>query len=1642
MPVHLSPVSTSVVNSPESHSEALVRLEYHRSLLEREGIAPISGLGTLELAGNIIARPGITAAPAASTPSFPPVIPLPFRSRWALSELSGAVAGIIPPAASVTEPMSVFVPSERADGSAAVDLSPDFVEARLPETFRPLSFLPVSGTDAAARETAAAPAVVSLTISTAYFVGKTVTLADNTVVVLDEPHQYLVFIAEKLIVGHNVTFTYRRPVPRAVLDSWAPGDKPPRPPKAPTPNGLWGVTGAAGDAGVPAGHGFGGVNAPEIEMWVLEMTGSPMFDLQGQDGTMGGRGGDGGDGGDGSDGRRELYDWLGFCSSGAGPGGDGGRGGNGGPGGHGGTGGHGGRLKLYGPAEVLLRYAAGGFSISTSGGRGGARGSGGTGGAGGRGGLLGPRPKNCAMSTERHDGAPGAPGSRGEDGREGTAGGSHPDATYFVAITEDDFQRKLTEPALISAAPSRGVAGTSVTLSAARLTSDDVLLVDGVITPMTVVADTLATFTVPAVRGGHGVLQVRQTDGTTSNRLSFYVQPQVTAVGDGSRQRPGAIVTVTGSGFAVGARVRVTGEDMPDSVCVNGSTMTFTLRRPERVVANPEGELADLQVILSDGEPSNTVQFTIDTLRTIVVGDSVAWGQGLQLHEKYPTQVEAALAARNGGVKSYTTNLAHSGATIGIGDPLILPAIDGEVPTSYPTVAQQVADFTGNTDVVDLVLVTAGLNDVNIRTILNPLNNAKSFAPLIEQRLHKDLRTLLVQTAAKFLNATIVATSYYPILSDDSDTAGIEVMLVAAGLSAAALPGGILAGASIPQIRTNCRAFHDLSTLAIATAVEDANEEAGTTRILFADPRFTSRNAALAPEPWVYAVNGDLSPQDHIVAPSRAVACSLNRDRTDVFQCERASVGHPNPVGALKYAEAIVAALDRHVTAQSEDLTSFPPGFMWGVATAAMQNEGGIENNDWAAFATSPAIRHRVRTWTEKDGNPVDLQPAGEAVRHGELNVLRADLDRALALGINSYRFSVEWARIEPTKPPALDSPLTDAGVDMTAVAYYDAVLDELAARNMTPVLTLNHLALPLWVLDPPREATIGSIFTFPFASADDPDFRRSMRGWENPETVEAFLRFVRYIVTRWSARVRWWVTLNEPVGSMIGVGYIAGIWPPGFTGDGGRGKVAYFNLIRAHARAYELIKALDSESMVGIAHAMMHAKVTTSVADHLFGDQEAARNQFDYFYNWHILEALIDGRIDTAIHRREHERDYVPDHERATWLGTDPARPWSSHCDYVGLNFYRSVYVFVDQVVSVSAGYTGGRFLNNLRDRDQTHNLLNDLGWEISPEGFGTLLRDLHRRYGLPVLVTENGIPQASDGARGAFLTAHLRQILDAVRDGVHVSGYMYWTLVDNWEWHEAYRPQARFGLYTVDRDGADQPRILTAGARALAYAIARNDLRGAEATFGAITPAGDRVRPPRFSPLVISGNIGAEEIAVWLTRDPTGQVRGMLHEVSSDRRLPLTGTHDTALRLVTVSHPAMFSVGAGTLSFTLPPVGGAVVSGVLRRQGDVPWSGDLDLMSGQWRGQGVLRQLTLARISGNGSAWAGWWLSDELPRGWWPLVIAVQGPTVTLDAGPAFRYQGVLSGAATIVGDITIPGSAGSSALDLVRLPDGFTS
>lgn len=158
----------------------------------------------------------------------------------------------------------------------------------------------------------------------------------------------------------------------------------------------------------------------------------------------------------------------------------------------------------------------------------------------------------------------------------------------------------------------------------------------------------------------------------------------------------------------------------------------------------------------------------------------------------------------------------------------------------------------------------------------------------------------------------------------------------------------------------------------------------------------------------------------------------------------------------------------------------FPKGFMWGVATAGYQYEGNDTTSNWAVWEAQGRAK-------ERSGNAVDHYR-----RFGE------DLDLTQSLGLNAFRMSLEWSRIEPVR----------GQIDREALAHYHAVIDNALSRGLTPVVTLSHFSYPAW-LDAPLGGGPG--------------------GWESPETLVEFRRFSALSAREFGSKVQYWITLNEP---------------------------------------------------------------------------------------------------------------------------------------------------------------------------------------------------------------------------------------------------------------------------------------------------------------------------------------------------------------------------------------------------------------------------------------------------------------------------------------------------------------------------------
>jgi Glycosyl hydrolase family 1 len=346
--------------------------------------------------------------------------------------------------------------------------------------------------------------------------------------------------------------------------------------------------------------------------------------------------------------------------------------------------------------------------------------------------------------------------------------------------------------------------------------------------------------------------------------------------------------------------------------------------------------------------------------------------------------------------------------------------------------------------------------------------------------------------------------------------------------------------------------------------------------------------------------------------------------------------------------------------------------------------------------------------------------------------------------------------------------------------------------------------------------------------------------------------------------------------------------------------------------QAYDAIKSIDAQAQVSIAHNM---PFFNAVAPGSLGQQLGARDQQEYFYNSHFLNSLTAGTVDKRIDRRRPPEDRDPDETSEGFFGI-PASEWLPKLDFIGLNYYRSVYAYYFLPIALRAPFAGGAFTNDLYTSSDPHNLLTDPGWEISPTGFLETLRGLHADYGLPIMITKNGVGEAEERYRPPFTTAHLAQIEQAVAEDIPVLGYFHWSLLDNFEWQYNFAPKARFGLYRVDRDAtfangqAALTRRITESALTLQYAIVQG-AASAGLRWGSVESGGRWVTKQTASPGRLwqgQGRAGPR-LALYLAPLVNGAVPwlGMIFDYAARRWTRLDHIRwDPAKRTLEFSHLA----------------------------------------------------------------------------------------------------------------------------------------
>ncbi|MBA2277296.1 MAG: family 1 glycosylhydrolase [Chloroflexia bacterium] len=405
-------------------------------------------------------------------------------------------------------------------------------------------------------------------------------------------------------------------------------------------------------------------------------------------------------------------------------------------------------------------------------------------------------------------------------------------------------------------------------------------------------------------------------------------------------------------------------------------------------------------------------------------------------------------------------------------------------------------------------------------------------------------------------------------------------------------------------------------------------------------------------------------------------------------------------------------------------MSTFPNGFLWGAATAAHQIEGGNTNSDSWVLEYTPGT--------------IFQEPSGDACDHYRL--FRDDIRLLKELGLNAYRLSIEWARVEPA-----DGFISDA-----ALRHYYDVLELCHDCALTPIVTLHHFTSPRWLM--------------------------KQGGWGGSETPARFADYARAVMEALGAQIPYVCTINEAnintILAQLGFGLYMDEAPATTAAPVGIGeglaearsavsawweacaremnttpdqlKPANFStpadveppLMAAHVQARQAIKAVRPETQVGITLALHDWQVLPG------GEEQAARLKHDAFEKW--LPTLADD-------------------------------------DFLGVQNYTRQRIGPEGVLPDEEGVE-----------------LTQMGYEFYPEALEGMIRQA-AVAGLPMIVTENGVSTEDDSRRVAFIDRAVTGVERCLADGLDVRGYLYWSALDNFEWALGYRP--KFGLIAVDR-------------------------------------------------------------------------------------------------------------------------------------------------------------------------------------------------------------------------------------------------
>lgn len=345
-------------------------------------------------------------------------------------------------------------------------------------------------------------------------------------------------------------------------------------------------------------------------------------------------------------------------------------------------------------------------------------------------------------------------------------------------------------------------------------------------------------------------------------------------------------------------------------------------------------------------------------------------------------------------------------------------------------------------------------------------------------------------------------------------------------------------------------------------------------------------------------------------------------------------------------------------------------------------------------------------------------------------------------MGVKSYRFSLSWSRIIPE-----EGKINDKGI-----AFYNSLIDELLKAGIEPIITLYHWDLPLWV-------------------------ERKYNGWLNKKIVPLFAEYAKIVTEAFSNRVTYWLTFNEPQCFLMN-GYITKVHAP---------------FKRIIFRFSRLIRHFMEANKVAVDMMRKHAKKPLKIG-------------LSFGSGAYIPS---DENNPQSVEEARHKSFFKGMGSMNNRLFLDPiilGKGVSTHLIYhVSNTFAPKIKVDFDFLaINNYEAFNYSPWGNGKVDK--TNLRTNSLGWVIDGRTLYWTSKFFYERYKLPIIITENGMcdndvivnGEVDDDKRIEFINEYIHYVKKAIDDGVDIRGFHYWSLLDNFEWAEGYRP--RFGLVYVD--------------------------------------------------------------------------------------------------------------------------------------------------------------------------------------------------------------------------------------------------